>query len=187
MKKLIALQFARKRKRATDYRKRLKLILSGSPRLVVRKTSQQIIVQITKFDKKGDEVVASAGSGMLRKHGWQMAVKNIPAAYLTGLIAGKAALSKGVKSAVVDAGIGKPSPKGRIYAALKGAVDAGLNVKADSDVFPIPERISGSHISKYVNASSGGQFSLYKKNGLSSEKISESFKAVKSKIEGQNA
>ena len=186
MKQLIALQFARKRKRATDYRKRLKLILSGRPRLVIRKTSQQIIVQVTKFDEKGDNVMASAGSGRLRKYGWQLAVKNIPAAYLTGFMVGKAALSKGVKFAVMDAGVGKPSPGGRIYAALKGAIDAGLGVKASADIFPIPERISGSHISKYVGASSGGQFSLYRKNGVSPEKISGNFNAVKLKIEGKN-
>ena len=186
MKQMIALQFARKRKRATDYRKRLKLILSGRPRLVIRKTSRQIIVQVTKFEEKGDNVIASAGSGRLRKYGWQLAVKNIPAAYLTGFMAGREALSKGVKSAVMDAGVGKPSSKGRIYSALKGAIDAGLGVKAASDEFPIPERLSGSHISKYVKTSSGGQFSLYKKNGLSPEKISGIFKAAKSKIEGKN-
>ena len=185
MKRLIALQFGRKRKRVTNYRKRLKLILSGKPRLVVRTTSSQIIVQVAKFEEKGDMVLASAGSLKLRKYGWQPAVKNLPAAYLTGFLVGMLALSKNVKSAVLDAGLSKPSAGGRIYSALKGAIDAGLNVKADASVFPIPERTSGNHISKYVNSSSGNQFSIYKKNGLSPEKISENFKMVKSNLAGK--
>ena len=49
MKNIISVQYARKRKNLTDYRKRLKLIMSGKERLVIRKTSGQIIVQITKF------------------------------------------------------------------------------------------------------------------------------------------
>src|SRR3989338_5659812 len=118
MKTIISVQFDRKRKRATDYRKRLKLLLSGKERLVIRKTSSNIIVQITAFREKGDAVMASASSNQLAKYGWTLGTKNIPAAYLTGLLAGKLTLSKNIKKAILDAGIQKPVSGGKIYAAL---------------------------------------------------------------------
>jgi len=147
MKRAMAVQFNRKKKNLTNYRSRLKLLLSGKERLVIRKTSKQIIVQLTKFDGKGDLVVTSASSNQLKKHGWQLGLKNIPAAYLTGLLAGKAAVQKNVKEAVLDVGLSKPVHKGRIYAALKGVVDTGLKVPLSKEVFPSEDRISGKHLS----------------------------------------
>jgi len=163
MKSTIAVQFTRKRKQVTNYRNRLKLILSGKERVVIRKTSGSIIVQLTKFDEKGDNVLVSASSNQLKKHGWQLGPKNIPAAYLTGLLAGKLASAKDVKEAVLDVGMRKPSGKGRIYAALKGVVDAGIKVPASADIFPSEERLTGNHIS---------------------DKVKEQFISVKTKITG---
>lgn len=186
MKKILAIQFTRKRKRVTNYRTRLKLLLSGKERLVIRKTSRSIIVQLTKFDEKGDLVVTSASSNQLKKHGWQLGTKNIPAAYLTGLLAGKLALTKNVKQAVLDVGMNKPSSNGRIYSALKGVVDAGIEVPLSEDILPSEERISGGHISSYMNsAKASNQFSSYKKAGLSAEKVKELFNTVKANISGE--
>ena len=47
----------RRRKGLTDYRKRLKLVKSGLPRFVVRKTNRYIIVQITESKAGGDKVL----------------------------------------------------------------------------------------------------------------------------------
>ncbi|MBI2137709.1 50S ribosomal protein L18 [Candidatus Woesearchaeota archaeon] len=158
MKNMIAVQFRRKRSQATDYRKRFRLLSAGVERLVVRKTSSQIIVQLAKFVKDGDRVVVSQTSNLLRQFGWAHGLKNTPAAYLTGYLAGKQALAKGLKSAILDAGSAKPHGGGRVYAALKGAVDAGLSVPCSQDIFPSDERLSGRHISDEVAAS----FSLVK-------------------------
>ena len=155
---MIAVQFRRKRSQATDYRKRFKLLSSGVDRLVVRKTSSQIIVQLAKFAKDGDRVVVSQPSNILRKFGWGHGLKNTPAAYLTGYLAGKLAVAKGLNSAILDAGSVNPQHRGRIYAALKGAVDAGLSVPCSQDIFPSDERLSGRHISDEVAVS----FSLVK-------------------------
>ena len=38
----------------------------------------------------------------------------------------------------------------RIYAAIKGVVDAGVNVPHSSEIFPEDERIRGEHIKKYT-------------------------------------
>ena len=153
MKQIMAVQYSRKRNKRTDYRKRLKLISSGKERLVVRRTSSHVIVQIIKFDEKGDKVIISTQSGQLKKYGWQLGSKNIPAAYLTGLLAGKLATAKGVKTAVLDTGTSKPVSKGRVYAAMKGAIDAGLEVPAADTIFPSEDRISGKHLSSDKAAS----------------------------------
>jgi large subunit ribosomal protein L18 len=185
MKKLVAVQFTRKRKRVTNYRSRLKLVLSGKERLVIRKTSRSIIVQFTKFDAKGDMVVTSVSSNQLKKYGWTLGFKNLPAAYLTGLLAGKLALAKNLKEAVLDAGVSKPSGSGRVYAALKGVIDSGIKVPSGDGIFPPEERLSGLHISSYMGSSkSANQFSLYKKMNTSPEKMKEIFSSVKTKITG---
>ncbi|RLG58710.1 MAG: 50S ribosomal protein L18, partial [Candidatus Hydrothermarchaeota archaeon] len=84
--------FRRRREGKTDYRKRLKLLLSGKPRIVVRKTLKHTIVQVIDFDIKGDRVLVSAHSNELKKYGWQANTGNLPASYLTGLLCGKKAL-----------------------------------------------------------------------------------------------
>lgn len=185
MKTIISVQFARKRRKATDYRKRLKLLSSGKERLIIRKTSTQIIIQIASFREKGDAVLTSVSSGKLAKYGWTLNPKNIPAAYLTGLLAGKLALSKNIKTAILDAGTQKPVNSGKIYAALKGVIDAGLEVPASKEIFPSEERLAGKHISGYLSSSKApNQFSLYKKNSIAPSKITEIFEAVKAKISG---
>lgn len=183
MKTIIAVQFERKRKKETDYRKRLKLLISGKDRLIIRKTSNQIIVQVANFKENGDAVLATATSKQLAKYGWTLNAKNIPAAYLTGLLAGKLALSKNVKKAILDAGTQKPAGNGKIYAALKGAIDAGLEVPASKEIFPSEERLAGKHISAYLtSAKSPSQFSLYKKSSIAPERVATIFEQVKAKI-----
>jgi len=142
--------FRRRREGKTNYRKRLALIKSGKPRIVVRKTLRRIIVQFIKFDPKGDRVIACADSKDLIKYGWRGSAKNTPAAYLVGYIAAKRALEKGVKEAVLDIGLHRPTRGARIFAALKGALDAGLDVPHGEGIFPSDERIRGEHISEEV-------------------------------------
>jgi len=45
----------------------------------------------------GDTVVASAHSRYLLEKGWKGSRKSVPAAYLTGYLAGKKAIGKGAK------------------------------------------------------------------------------------------
>src|SRR3989338_927773 len=120
--------FRRRRDGRTDYKKRLSLLLSKKPRLVVRFTNLQVIGQIVKFNSTGDLIAAGINSLSLQKMGWNNSCKNIPAAYLAGLMLGKKALSKGQKEAVFDTGFKKPNNKGKLYAFLKGVLDSGLKV-----------------------------------------------------------
>jgi large subunit ribosomal protein L18 len=62
------------------------------------------------------------------------------------LLAGKKALSAGVSSAVLDIGLAAPTKGSRVFATLKGMVDAGLDIPYSEDVVPSEERIRGEHI-----------------------------------------
>jgi large subunit ribosomal protein L18 len=63
---------------------------------------------------------------------------------------GKIALSKGVKETVLDIGLYTSTKGGRMYAFAKGAIDAGLNVPCNEEMFPSEDRIKGLHISEEV-------------------------------------
>ncbi|MGV8150987.1 MAG: 50S ribosomal protein L18 [Candidatus Woesearchaeota archaeon] len=145
------LPYRRKRNGRTNYKKRLTLLVSGSSRIVIRKTNKNMIVQIVDYSDKGDTVIVNANSSELKKLGWDHATGNLPAAYLTGMLAAKKALKKKVNSAIVDLGLQIPSKGSRLFAAVKGAIDGGLDVKASDEAFPNEERLKGSHINAQVS------------------------------------
>lgn len=101
-------------------------------------------VQVLRPEMAGDQVVASAHSRALLKNGWKGSRKNIPAAYLTGYLAGKRALLSGATDAILYTGTRRYTQ--RIAAAVKGLVDAGLQIPADPETFPPDERINGEHL-----------------------------------------
>ncbi len=142
--------FRRRRDGQTDYRRRLRLLLSHRPRAVVRKTLANTIVQIVAYSAAGDRVVSTAVSRELVKLGWTAGTGNTPAAYLTGYLAGKRAVKQGVSEAVLDIGLHAPSRGGRVYASLRGLIDAGMHIPHAADVLPADERIRGGHIGAEV-------------------------------------
>ena len=133
----------RRREGKTDYRKRINLIKSGEPRAVVRRSARSISVQFVKYNPKGDEVIVCANGLELEKFGWNKSAANTQAAYLTGYFAGKRAKSAGVESAVLDIGLHSPTIGSRIFASLKGLIDAGVNVPHNENILPSQERITG--------------------------------------------
>jgi len=154
--------FRRRREGRTDYRVRSKLLRGGRPRVVVRKTLNQTIVQFIVPDAKGDRVLATAQSLELKDHGWSAGTGNLPAAYLTGFLAGRRAAAKGLKEAILDIGMQRPSRGGRLFAALQGLLDAGVVVPHDKAVLPPQDRLRGAHIG---------------------DEVPKQFDAVKSKLE----
>ena len=94
-------------------------------------TNENIQVQISKPEITGDKVIASAHSRFLIKDGWKGSRKNIPAAYLTGYLVGKRALSKGIDNAIIYSGTRKYTQ--RMAAVVKGVIDTGLKVPADNE------------------------------------------------------
>ena len=142
--------FKRRMEKKTNYVKRLALLKSEKTRLVIRKSLSNISIQFVNFKPSGDETIASAVSSELKKFGW---VKggNIPAAYLTGLLAGKKAKEKNIKEAVLDLGLQTSTKGSRLYAALKGVLDAGIIIPHSKEILPSEERIKGKHISEEMS------------------------------------
>ena len=181
--------FRRRREGKTDYQQRRGLVLSGLPRLVVRGSLGNMTVEVVTAEAGGDKVVAYAHSKELaRKHGWLGGTGNISAAYLTGLVCGFRAIEHGVKDAVFDIGLQHPSKGSRVFAALKGAVDAGLKVPFDKAKLPDEKRIMGQHMVEYANLLSSNmeayqkRFSAQLSAGLKPEETSAHFAQVKEKI-----
>lgn len=139
--------YRRKRQGKTDYRARLKQVLSGKTRLVVRLSSKNIYAQLIEFNPDGDRVLVSVATNELKKkYGWKGARRNAPAAYLTGLLVGMKAKTKNIKEAILDIGMRSAIKGSNIYAVLKGAVDSGLKVPHSAEILPKEERIKGTHI-----------------------------------------
>lgn len=181
--------FRRRRDGKTNYRSRRALVLSRVPRLVVRLTLKNTIIQVIEAESIGDRVIVSAHSRELAKsYGWLSSGGNIPSAYLTGLLCGLKAMSTGLEKAILDIGLHIPSKGTRIFAALKGFVDAGVEVPHSEDILPDESRISGKHISDYASQLSSepelykSKFSKYLSKGSRPEELSEHFLAVKAKI-----
>ncbi|MFC1648994.1 50S ribosomal protein L18 [Nanoarchaeota archaeon] len=136
-------QYKRRRQSKTNYKKRLELLKSGKPRLVVRRTNTRLIAQVVKYDDKGDKVLVTVTSSELKDLGWKGSLKSIPAAYLTGRLLAKKA---NVKEAILDIGLHTPVKGSRIFAVAKGALDGGLRLPVGENIFPSQERIEGQHI-----------------------------------------
>lgn len=190
--KIYRVQFRRKREGKTNYKKRLKLLLGGKPRLVIRKSLNNITAQIVEYDAEGDRVILAVNSKILDKYGWKVNKGNVPAAYLTGLLIGNKARKKGINELILDLGLSVAVKGSRVYALLKGIIDSGLNVPHSKGVLPSEERIRGEHIVKYAELlKKDGEkyekmFSSYIRNNINPEDMKKLFEETKKKIEVEN-
>ncbi|MBM3229464.1 50S ribosomal protein L18 [Candidatus Parvarchaeota archaeon] len=177
--------FKRRRKGMTNYAKRLALVKSRLPRMVVRKTNSGVLVQFVGFETNGDKVLANCHSSSLEKFGWKPHC-NCPTGYLSGLACARLAAKKGVTGFVLDIGMQTPTKGSVVFSALQGAIDAGLKTKFDSGIVDMA-RISGQHVAAHAKAlkQKGNYdkvYSGYAKAGIDAEKLPELFQAAKSKI-----
>lgn len=181
--------FRRRREGKTNYRTRRALVLSKVPRLVVRLTLKHAIIQVIEAEAKGDRIIVSAHSReLVNKYGWLSNCGNIPSAYLTGLLCGYKALEKGIGKAFLDVGLHIPSRGTRVFAALKGILDAGIDVPHSDDVIPDENSISGNQIANYATLLSSDpefysqKFSKVIKKGIRPENLPEHFSVIKQKV-----
>ena len=186
---IYTVQFRRKREGLTNYRKRLKMLVSNKPRLVVRTSLKNIQAAIVKYDKKGDVVKVSSHSSNLKKFGWVYDTGNLPTAYLVGLLIGKRAKNAKLDDAILDAGINKPVKGSRVYAVLAGALDTGLKIPHNKENLPMKERVMGNHVLKYAESLKKDpilfkkQFSLYLKSSNDPSNIVKKFEEIKNNID----
>ena len=143
MKKQTKLDKRRRLEGKTNYTKRLILLKSSVPRLVVRKSARYITLQIIESKHEQDKIVKVVSSKDLLKKGWPAqkvgSLKSLGAVYLAGFMLGKKIGSD--KKVILDSGL-IPNTKGsRVYAAVKGVSDAGVDIPYDEKVIPSIERI----------------------------------------------
>jgi len=133
-------------------------------RLVVRRTNSRIICQVIYSTMDHDHVMCSADSNELKHHGLTAGLTNYPAAYCTGLLLARRLLKqvgldstyKGAEKidgayfnadenlddnkrpfkALLDVGIQRTTTGARVFGALKGACDGGVNVPHNTKRFP---------------------------------------------------
>jgi large subunit ribosomal protein L18 len=162
--------FRRRRQGKTNYKKRLALLKGKKPRLVARKTNLYITAQVIEFDSKGDKTKVHVNSRQLDSFGWKAGKKNLAAAYLTGLLAGVKAKQAKIEEAVLDIGFARPVHRGWWSSVLKGALDAGLKIKADAKALPEEARASGKHVEDYTKKPVTAMFEKAKQEILKSKK-----------------
>lgn len=183
------MQFRRRREKRTDYNRRLSLLRSGKTRLVVRKTLRHYFAQLVDYTPQGDRVLAASNSSELKKYGWSAPTGNLPSAYLTGFLCGLKAKGR-VKQAVLDLGRHDSTKGGAVYAVLKGAIDAGIEIPHNAEILPSMERIAGKHIADYAEALKKSdqaefrkRFASYLKGDLKPEEVPKKFEETKKAIE----
>ena len=153
----------------TDYLKRIKVLKSGMPRVIFRKTNRYVIAQYVTSKEAQDKIEIGISSKKLKEYGWpdefDGSLKSISASYLTGLLIGKEITKKKLETPIVDFGMTRVLSKNRTFAFIKGLVDSGVEIKCPKENFPDEERISGKNMR---------------------EDFSKKFKEIKSKIENES-
>lgn len=132
-------------------------------RMVVRFTNKDIVCQIAHAKIEGDIVVCAAYSHELPRFGVKVGLTNYAAAYCTGLLLARRLLKKleldgiyegqtevdgdeyNVESlddqpsafrCYLDVGLNRTTTGARVFGALKGAVDGGLEINHSATRFP---------------------------------------------------
>jgi len=165
----------------------MKLVVSGMMRLVVHGSLNNFSVQLIDSKFGGDRTLVSAHSReLIKKYGWKGHCGNIPTAYLTGFLLALKAKKTGFERAILDIGLHPPVKGSRVFAALKGALDGGMEIPHGEDVFPSEERIRGEHIAEYAKRLLeenpelyAKRFSAQIKRGVRPEELPKHFNKVR--------
>jgi len=172
-------------------------------RLIVRLSNRDIICQIVYACIEGDCIVCAAYSHELPKYGIKVGLTNYAAAYCTGLLLARRILQKlgmdslysgcvevtgdeyvvepladgpGAFRCYLDVGLARTTTGARIFGAMKGAVDGGLNIPHSVKRFPgysnedksfkaevHRDHIFGIHVANYMRILEEENDELYKK------------------------
>jgi len=221
---------ARKRLIAQDKNK----YNSPKYRFVVRLTNSDIICQIAYAKITGDYIMCAAYSHELTNYGLPFKVTNYAAAYATGLLVARRLLTnlkladkyKGVEKvdgndynveelsdgprpfrAYLDVGLHRTTTGSKVFAALKGATDGGIDIPHSVTRFVgydkegkalkadvLRKHIFGGHIADYMKSLKEEnppkyqkQFSLYIKNKLEGNQLEAKWAAVHKAIRANPA
>eukprot|EP01101_Sappina_pedata_P012926 TRINITY_DN9269_c0_g1_i1.p1 TRINITY_DN9269_c0_g1~~TRINITY_DN9269_c0_g1_i1.p1 ORF type:complete len:298 (-),score=191.95 TRINITY_DN9269_c0_g1_i1:84-977(-) len=203
-------------------------------RFVVRFTNKDVVTQIIYSKISGDVVMTAAYSHELPKYGITCGLTNYAAAYATGLLLARRHLTKlGLASkyigketadgenfivepvengprpflALLDVGLVRTTTGSRVFSALKGAVDGGLNIPHSESRFfgfnketkkldakKLRKNIFGGHVTEYMKILSQAnperykkQFSRYIKAGIFPDNIENLYKEAHKAIRANPA
>jgi large subunit ribosomal protein L5e len=224
--------YARKRLVTQDKNK----YASPKYRFVVRFSNKDIVCQIFSADLDHDVCVAAAYAHELRRYGVKAGFTNYASAYATGLLLARRvnkkygldeiypgkvevdgedynvneqadAEGKAPFKALLDVGLARTTTGARIFGALKGACDGGLDIPHSDRRFPgskateggaekhepNPEKhreyIFGQHVAKFMKMLKADneeeyklQFSKYIAAGISADQIEGIYKAAHAAI-----
>lgn len=192
-------------------------------RMIVRCTNKDIICQIAYAKIEGDVIICAAYSHELPRYGVKVGLTNYAAAYCTGLLLARRILQKfgldslyqgteevdgeefmvesidgdkGAFRAYLDTGLARTTTGARIFGAMKGAADGGIEIPhsvkrfpgydADSKEFNAEVHrghIFGKHVADYMTMLSQDddeaykkQFSQYIKNGIAPDGVEAMYK-----------
>lgn len=197
-------------------------------RFVVRRTNSKIICQIVYSTIQGDRVLCQAMSTELTRFGITIGLKNYAAAYATGLLLARRLLKQvGMDTAFIgkdkatgdefhvaddfdgerrpfkaalDCGLYRTTVGARLFGALKGACDGGIDIPHSVKRFPgysgeeydakvHLDRILGKHVSNYMQhlkdedpEAYERQFSQAIKAGITGDKVEKMYKAAHAAI-----
>jgi large subunit ribosomal protein L18 len=108
---------------------------------------------------------------------------------LVGLLCGHRAVRANLKECILDTGVRRPVKGAKIFAVLRGVLDAGMRVSHQEGVLPDEDRTSGAHIVGYAVGlkekspdAYRARFSGYLDRGLPPEQLREHFQMVKQNI-----
>jgi len=197
-------------------------------RFVVRFTNKDIVAQIVSASIAGDLVLAAAYAHELPHYGLEVGLTNYAAAYCTGLLLARRVLKKlemddeyegNVEAtgedysvepaesrrpfrALLDVGLIRTTTGNRVFGALKGALDGGLDIphsekrfagfskdskQLDAEVHR--KYIYGGHVAAYMNTLGEDEpekyqthFSEYIKKGIEADNIEELYKKAHAAI-----
>ncbi|XP_050237021.1 60S ribosomal protein L5 [Mercurialis annua] len=197
-------------------------------RFVVRFTNKDITAQIISASITGDMVLASAYSHELPRYGLEVGLTNYAAAYCTGLLLARRTLktlemddeyegnteatgedysvepaeTRRPFRALLDVGLIRTTTGNRVFGALKGALDGGLDIphsdkrfagfakdgkQLDAEVHR--KYIYGGHVATYMNTLMEDEpekyqshFSEYIKKGIEADGLEALYKKVHAAI-----
>ncbi|XP_026468742.1 60S ribosomal protein L5 [Ctenocephalides felis] len=198
-------------------------------RLIVRLSNKDITCQVAYSRIEGDKIVCAAYSHELPKYGIKVGLTNYAAAYCTGLLLARRLLQKfGLDNlyggctevtgeeynvealddgpaafrCYLDVGLARTTTGARVFGAMKGAVDGGLNIPHSTKRFPGYDaesksfnaevhraHIFGKHVADYMKSleeededAFKRQFSKYISLGITADNIEELYKKAHAAI-----
>eukprot|EP00899_Mesostigma_viride_P008826 jgi/Mesvir1/17945/Mv12994-RA.2 len=180
-------------------------------RMIVRFTNKDIICQIAYATIAGDVVVSAAYAHELERYGLKVGLTNYAAAYCTGLLLARRTLQKfGLDSiyegntedatlgedynveevegekrpfmALLDVGLVRTTTGNRVFGAMKGAIDGGLDIPHGEKRFPGYNKEGGLDADVHRNYIFGQHVADYLKEGLDADSLEDMYKKVHAAI-----